>query len=76
MTGSVTAAWLSDGPTLFNAVALVLAGVVVLTALLQVVLMVAAVVDLRQSHKRSRHRLWRAVMNSSLAPKVTVLVPA
>ena len=76
MTSVVTAAWLSDGPAIFDGVAVVLAAVVIITALLQVVLMIAAVIDLRQSHKRSRHRLWRAVMNSSLAPKVTVLVPA
>ncbi len=76
MVSSITGAWLSDGPALFNATAVILAGVVILTAVLQAALMVAAVIDLRQSHKRSRHRLWRAVMNSSLAPQVTVLVPA
>ncbi len=55
---------------------LALAAVIALTALLQAMLVVAAVVDLRSSRTRDRHRLWRGAMNSPLAPKVTVLVPA
>lgn len=49
--------------------------IVALTALLQAMLVLAAVVDLRRSRTRNRHRLWRGTMNSPLAPKVTVLVP-
>ncbi len=60
----------------FDGAVVVLAGVVLVTAGLQAMLTLAAIVDLRRSHTRTRHRLWRAVMNSSLAPKVTVLVPA
>ncbi len=64
-----------DGP-FFDGAAFALGCVVLTIASLQSLLVVAATIDLRQSHVRSRHRLWRAVMNSALAPKVTVLVPA
>ena len=53
-----------------------LAAIVALTALLQAMLVIAAVIDLRRSRTRSRHRLWRAAVNGPLAPKVSVLVPA
>ncbi|MEE9417159.1 MAG: glycosyltransferase [Acidimicrobiales bacterium] len=53
-----------------------LGAVVLLTAALQAGIVLAAVIDLRRSRSRSRHRLWGRVMNSPLAPKVTVLVPA
>ncbi len=61
---------------IFDVAAVSLASVVALTALLQAMLVVAAVIDLRKSRTRNRYRLWRGVMNSPLAPKVTVLVPA
>ncbi len=60
----------------FGIAAHVLGAVVLLTATLQAILVLAAVIDLRQSRARTRYRLWRRVMNSPLAPKVTVLVPA
>ncbi len=53
-----------------------LAVTIAITALLQALLVVAAIVDLRKSRTRNRHRLWRGTMNSPLAPRVTVLVPA
>lgn len=50
--------------------------VVAVTALLQAGLVVAAVIDLRQSRSQSRYRRWGRSLTSPLAPTVTVLVPA
>lgn len=61
---------------MFSFIVGLLGAVVLLTAALQGGLVVAATIDLRQSRRFTRHRLWRRVMNSPLSPKVTVLVPA
>ncbi len=50
--------------------------VVAVMALLQAMLVIAAVVDLRRSRSRTKHRRWRGALASPLAPTVTVLVPA
>lgn len=50
--------------------------VVAVTALLQALLVVAAVVDLATARRRTKHRRWRGSLSSPLAPTVTVLVPA
>lgn len=60
----------------FSAAIGVLGVVVTMTALLQAMLVIAAVVDLRQSRSRTKHRRWRGSLASPLAPTVTVLVPA
>lgn len=62
--------------SVMNIAVTALAVVVAVTALLQAGLVFAAVIDLRRSRTRSRHRLWRSAMNSPLAPTVSVLVPA
>jgi cellulose synthase/poly-beta-1,6-N-acetylglucosamine synthase-like glycosyltransferase len=43
---------------------------------LQAILVVAATVELRRVRLRERHQLWRQVVDSPLAPSVSVLVPA
>lgn len=55
---------------------IVLTVTVLLTAALQVGLVISATIDLRRSRVRSRHRLWRRMLSSPLTPKVSVLVPA
>lgn len=50
--------------------------VVAVTAFLQAIVVFAAVVDLRRSRTRTKHRRWQGSLASPLAPTVTVLVPA
>lgn len=45
-------------------------------ALSQVILLGAATIELHHVHQRDRHQLWRRVLGSPLAPKVSVIVPA
>ncbi|MCB0995258.1 MAG: glycosyltransferase family 2 protein [Acidimicrobiales bacterium] len=49
---------------------------VLLVLALQAMLYVSAVVELYRVRRRDRHRLWRRVLSSPLAPRVSVLVPA
>jgi cellulose synthase/poly-beta-1,6-N-acetylglucosamine synthase-like glycosyltransferase len=42
----------------------------------QVILLGAATLELHHVHQRDRHQLWRRVLGSPLAPKVSVIVPA
>jgi cellulose synthase/poly-beta-1,6-N-acetylglucosamine synthase-like glycosyltransferase len=42
----------------------------------QLVLLVAAAIELHHARQRDRHQLWRRVLGSPLAPRVSVLVPA
>ncbi len=44
--------------------------------LLQVVIIVSAIVELRRLRQRDRHQVWRRVLASPLAPKISILVPA
>ncbi len=52
--------------------------VAVLTIIIaaQLLLYVAASVELRRIRRRDRHRLWRRILSSPLSPSVSVLVPA
>jgi glycosyltransferase involved in cell wall biosynthesis len=60
----------------FNLIA-VIAGVwVILVTLLQLVMVLSAMVELRRIRQRDRHQIWRRVLSSPLAPKVSILVPA
>lgn len=61
---------------LFDRVADLAAGWVVAVTLLQLVMIVSAVVELRRLRQRDRHHIWRRINASPLAPKVSVLVPA
>lgn len=49
---------------------------VAVTSLLQAIVVFAAVIDLRRSRTRTKHRRWQGSLSSPLAPMVTVLVPA
>lgn len=60
----------------FSAAMWALGFVVGVTALLQAMVVIAAVVDLRRSRSRTKHRRWQGSLASPLAPTVTVLVPA
>ncbi len=60
----------------FDRVADVAAGWVVAVTVLQLVMVVAAVVEMRRLRQRDRHQVWRRVMSLPMAPKVSVLVPA
>ncbi len=60
----------------FDSVADIAAGWVIVVTLLQLVMVVAAVIELRRLRQRDRHQMWRRVMTSPLAPRVSVLVPA
>lgn len=53
-----------------------LAAVVVLTLLSQLGLFVVASIGLRRHRVEERHRVWRRLLGSPLAPQVSVLVPA
>ncbi len=50
--------------------------VVVVSVLAQAALYVAAVVELRRIRQRDRHHLWRRMLSSPLAPRISILVPA
>ncbi|MEM7287840.1 MAG: glycosyltransferase [Actinomycetota bacterium] len=49
---------------------------VVISIVSQVGLFASAVVELRRIRLRDRHQLWRRMLSSPLAPKITILVPA
>ncbi len=61
---------------LFDRVADIAAGWVVAVTALQLMMVLAAVVELRRLRQRDRHQVWRRVMASPLAPRISVLVPA
>lgn len=42
----------------------------------QLLVVVSATVELRRTRKRDRYQLWRRVLGSPMAPKISVLVPA
>lgn len=50
--------------------------VVIVSALAQIGLYVSAGVELRRIRWRDRHQLWRRMLASPLAPRVSILVPA
>ena len=60
----------------FNAAAIALAVTVVITALSQLTLVLSAVIELTHMRSRDRHRLWRRILGSQIAPQVSVLMPA
>ncbi len=49
---------------------------VTLVTVLQLMIVVSAVVEIRRIRQRDRHQIWRRVMASPIAPKISVLVPA
>lgn len=61
---------------IFDNVADIAAAWVIVVSLLQLMMVIAAVVELRRLRQRDRHQMWRRVMTSPLAPRVSVLVPA
>lgn len=54
----------------------IVAGAVAISVLSQVALFISATVELRRIRLRDRHQLWRRMLASPLAPKITILVPA
>ncbi len=52
------------------------AGWVVAVTSLQLIIVIAAMVELRRLRQRDRHQVWRRVMSSPLVPKISILVPA
>lgn len=60
----------------FDGIASIAAIWVMGVTLLQVVIIVSAIVELRRLRQRDRHQVWRRVLASPLAPKISVLVPA
>ncbi len=50
--------------------------VVVVSATAQTLLYISAGVELRRIRQRDRHQLWRRMLASPLAPRISVLVPA
>ncbi|MGI9605092.1 MAG: glycosyltransferase family 2 protein [Acidimicrobiales bacterium] len=51
-------------------------GVVLVTIVLQTVLYLAAGREMQQLGSRTRNQLWRRVLSSPLAPRISILVPA
>ncbi len=60
----------------FDSIASIAAIWVAGVTLLQVVIIVSAIVELRRLRQRDRHQVWRRVLASPLAPTISVLVPA
>src|SRR5215210_361782 len=54
----------------------VLALLVVCISAAQLGLLLTATIELRHVRQRDRHQLWRRVLGSPLAPRVSVMVPA
>ena len=54
----------------------IVVGAVVVSIVSQVALFISAIVELRRIRLRDRHQLWRRMLSSPLAPKITILVPA
>ncbi len=61
---------------LFDRIADVAAGWVVVITAIQLVMVLSAIVEMRRLRQRDRHQVWRRVLRSPLAPRITVLVPA
>ena len=49
---------------------------VVVSLAAQVALYVCAAIELHRVRRRDRHQLWRRMLTSPLAPRISVLVPA
>ena len=54
----------------------VVVGAVIVSVASQIALFISAIVELRRIRLRDRHQLWRRMLASPLAPKITILVPA
>lgn len=54
----------------------IVVGAVAVSVASQIGLFISAVVELRRIRLRDRHQLWRRMLASPLAPKITILVPA
>ncbi len=61
---------------LVEIVVYVSAGWMILVTFLQLMVLTSAIVELRRIRLRDRHQVWRRVMASPLAPRISVLVPA
>ena len=62
--------------TVSSAAVWVLFAVVLTSLLLQIALYVSAAIELHRVRRRDRHHLWRRMLTSPLAPRISVLVPA
>lgn len=62
--------------TFFDSIADIASAWVVIVTLLQLMMVISAIVELRRLRQRDRHQVWRRVLSSPLAPKISVLVPA
>lgn len=51
-------------------------GIVIVSTVAQIGLYVSAGVELRRIRRRDRHQLWRRMLASPLAPRISILVPA
>lgn len=61
---------------LFDGIASVAAGWVICLNVMQLLMIVSAMVELNRIRQRDRHQMWRRLLSSDLAPRVSVLVPA
>ncbi len=61
---------------LFDSIADVAAGWVIIITLLQLTMVVSAGIEMKRIRQRDRHQVWRRVLRSPLVPRITVLVPA
>ncbi len=61
---------------LFGSIADIAAGWVVAITTLQLGLVISAMVEMRRLRQRDRHQVWRRVLRSPLAPRISILVPA
>lgn len=61
---------------LATSLAVVAFGWTILVSMCQLTLVVSAMFELRQIRIRDRYQVWRSVLASPMAPKISVLVPA
>ncbi len=53
-----------------------LAAFILVVLLLQTMVYVSAIIELRRIRQRDRHQLWRRTLSSPLSPRISVLMPA
>lgn len=62
--------------TSFDLIADIAAGWVIGITALQLLMVVSAIYEFRRLRQRDRHQIWKRVLASRLAPRISVLVPA
>lgn len=61
---------------LLDVIPAALAAFIVLVLVMQALVYLSAVIELRRIRQRDRHQLWRRTLSSPLSPRISVLVPA